>query len=126
MSKKLIITGAFFGAMGVVLGALGAHSLKGIPSPDLLNSFETGVRYQIIHALLLLILGFQNKIKTRVLSFLIPAGIILFSFSIYLLSFRDLLDAGWLKILGPITPIGGLLLISSWILIIITTLRHKN
>jgi len=113
----------FSGAVAVMLGALGAHALKGLLSPDLLASFETGVRYHLIHSILLLVLAVMVKsemLNTRRLvlaSNLLIAGMILFSGSIYLLSTRHLMNADFLKILGPITPIGGILLISSWCLI---------
>lgn len=126
MSKKIIIASAIFGTTGVILGALGAHALKSVLSENLLNSFETGVRYQLIHALLLLILGFQNKIKTRIIGNLIILGIILFSFSIYLLAIRDLIGIPELSMLGPITPIGGLLLISAWVVILIRASKLKE
>jgi uncharacterized membrane protein YgdD (TMEM256/DUF423 family) len=113
----------FSGAVAVMLGALGAHALKGLLSPDLLASFETGVRYHLIHSILLLVLAVMVKsemLNTRRLvlaSNLLIAGMILFSGSIYLLSTRHLMNADFLKILGPITPIGGILLIYSWCLI---------
>jgi len=113
----------FSGAVAVMLGALGAHALKGLLSPDLLASFETGVRYHLIHSILLLVLAIMvksemlNNHRLVLASNLLIAGMILFSGSIYLLSTRHLMNADFLKILGPITPIGGILLISSWCLI---------
>ena len=113
----------FSGAVAVMLGALGAHALKGLLSPDLLASFETGVRYHLMHSILLLVLAIMvksemlNTHRLVLASNLLIAGMILFSGSIYLLSTRHLMNADFLKILGPITPIGGILLISSWCLI---------
>lgn len=121
----------FSGAIAVMLGALGAHALKEALSPDLLSSFETGVRYHLIHSILLLIMAFMAKsemfdTKRIVLaSKLLILGMIFFSGSIYLLSTRHLIDAGFLKILGPITPIGGILLILSWCLIAISVRSTK-
>jgi uncharacterized membrane protein YgdD (TMEM256/DUF423 family) len=113
----------FSGAVAVMLGALGAHALKGLLSPDLLASFETGVRYHLMHSILLLVLAIMvksemlNTHRLVLASNLLIAGMLLFSGSIYLLSTRHLMNADFLKILGPITPIGGILLISSWCLI---------
>ena len=123
MTANLLKVAGFSGALAVMLGALGAHALKGLLTPDQLVAFETGVRYHLIHSVLLLILAMMIKseaLETKRLvlaSKLLIAGIILFSGSIYLLSTRQLMNAEFLKILGPITPIGGILLISSWCLI---------
>jgi uncharacterized membrane protein YgdD (TMEM256/DUF423 family) len=101
----------------VILGAFGAHSLKEVLSENQLSSFQTGVRYQFFHGLTILILSFNMNYFTKRLSSIIKimsAGIILFSFSIYLLNIQDLVGFS-MSYLGPITPIGGLLLITSWI-----------
>ncbi|MDB9809182.1 DUF423 domain-containing protein [Flavobacteriales bacterium] len=101
----------------VILGAFGAHALKEVLSESQLSSFQTGVRYQFFHGLTILILSFNVNYFTERLSSIIKimsAGIILFSFSIYLLNIQDLIGSS-MSYLGPITPIGGLLLITSWI-----------
>ena len=101
----------------VILGAFGAHALKEVLSESQLNSFQTGIRYQFFHGLAILILSLNSKQFTDRLSSIIKimsAGIILFSFSIYLLNIQDLVGFS-MSYLGPITPIGGLLLITSWI-----------
>jgi uncharacterized membrane protein YgdD (TMEM256/DUF423 family) len=101
----------------VILGAFGAHALKEMLSESQLSSFQTGVRYQFFHGLTILILSFNMNYFTKRLSSIIKimsAGIILFSFSIYLLNIQDLVGFS-MSYLGPITPIGGLLLITSWI-----------
>ena len=101
----------------VILGAFGAHSLKEVLSENQLSSFQTGVRYQFFHGLTILILSFNMNYFTKRLSSIIKimsAGIILFSFSIYLLNIQDLVGFS-MSYLGAITPIGGLLLITSWI-----------
>jgi uncharacterized membrane protein YgdD (TMEM256/DUF423 family) len=101
----------------VILGAFGAHALKEVLSESQLSSFQTGVRYQFFHGLAILILSFNMNYFTKRLSSIIKimsAGIILFSFSIYLLNIQDLVGFS-MSYLGPITPIGGLLLITSWI-----------
>ena len=120
MKPSLTLIGTF-GAIGVMLGALGAHAMKQVLTPDQIMSFQTGVRYHLIHTLLLLmvfILYQQKPIKSlkRIYLFVV-LGILCFSGSIYLLNLRSLINADWLKILGPVTPIGGLLLIAGWILL---------
>jgi len=103
----------------VILGAFGAHTLKEVLSESQLSSFQTGVRYQFFHGLTILILSFNMNYFTKRLSSIIKimsAGIILFSFSIYLLNIQDLVGFS-MSYLGPITPIGGLLLITSWTLL---------
>lgn len=100
----------------VILGAFGAHALKEVLSESQLSSFQTGIRYQFFHGLAILILSLNSKQFTNRLSNIIKimsAGIILFSFSIYLLNIQDLVGFS-MSYLGPITPIGGLLLITSW------------
>jgi uncharacterized membrane protein YgdD (TMEM256/DUF423 family) len=100
----------------VILGAFGAHALKEVLSESQLNSFQTGIRYQFFHGLAILILSLNSKQFTDRLSSIIKimsAGIILFSFSIYLLNIQNLVGFS-MSYLGPITPIGGLLLITSW------------
>lgn len=101
----------------VILGAFGAHALKEVLSESQLSSFQTGIKYQFFHGLAILILSFNMNYFTKRLSSIIKimsAGIILFSFSIYLLNIQDLVGFS-MSYLGPITPIGGLLLITSWI-----------
>lgn len=120
MKPSLTLIGTF-GAIGVMLGALGAHALKQVLTPEQIMSFQTGVRYHLIHTLLLLmvfILYQQKPLKSlkRIYLFVV-LGILCFSGSIYLLNLRYLINADWLKILGPVTPIGGLLLIAGWILL---------
>jgi uncharacterized membrane protein YgdD (TMEM256/DUF423 family) len=101
----------------VILGAFGAHALKEVLSESQLSSFQTGVRYQFFHGLTILILSLNMNYFTKRLSRIIKimsVGIILFSFSIYLLNIQYLIGFS-MSYLGPITPIGGLLLITSWI-----------
>lgn len=116
---KFIKIAIFFAVTAVALGALGAHALKDILSDSQLHSFETGVRYQLFHAITLLILAlntekFNHHLKKSLK--LMTTGVYLFSFSIYLLSIQDVIGIS-LTFLGPITPIGGLLLMTSWTLL---------
>lgn len=120
-----ITTGAIFGALGIILGAFGAHALKKIFSDDQLKNFETGVKYQMYHALLLVILGFNIQLITQyqnLIYYALTWGILLFSFSIYGLCISSALNKK-LKFLGPITPIGGLLLLLGWILLILNSIN---
>ena len=119
--QVIIITGAFFGMFSVILGAFGAHALKKTLSLDQLHSFEVGVKYQMYHAIVLLVLGFNSNNTTSATYWCFTLGILLFSFSIYGLVLSDA-KGKKLKFLGPVTPIGGLLLIIGWLLFIITAL----
>lgn len=116
MEKKILIAGAILGVTAIILGAFGAHALKKVLNPEQLVSFETGVRYQMYHALFLLFLGNLSilAIKEKTIVFYLAIiGVLLFSGSIYLLS-TSAITGLKSKILGPITPIGGLFLIVSW------------
>lgn len=116
MKNLTLIIGGIYGLLSVILGAFGAHAFKKILSIERLESFETGVRYQIYAAFFLLIVGYILKFETsseKWISILMIAGAFLFSVSIYFLSFQDYWGIN-LKFLGPITPIGGLFMIISW------------
>lgn len=108
--------GALYGVLAVVFGAFGAHALKKSFTKDQLQSFETGVKYQMYHAILLLILGFNLNLTTSLEKYMIYFlifGTFLFSFSIYGLTLSAS-KGKKLRILGPITPLGGLLLVLGW------------
>lgn len=121
MKEIVLISASIFGALSIIFGAFGAHALKKILTNELLQSFETGVKYQMYHAIVLLIIGFQfnftSTIETYIaLSFIV--GTILFSFSIYGLCLSSA-KGNKLRFLGPITPLGGLCLTIGWILLLI-------
>ncbi|HBW82319.1 MAG TPA: DUF423 domain-containing protein [Sphingobacterium sp.] len=121
MQNVVIITAALFGGFAIILGAFGAHAFKKILSAEKLESFEVGRRYQMYAALTLLILGFNFRFELqseRVAFYLITLGTILFSVSIYFLSFAEYWKKN-LKFLGPITPLGGLLMIAGWVAVIV-------
>jgi len=135
MNDKKLITIGLLGAIAVSLGALGAHFLKsklqtGLITPDQLNGFDTAVKYQMYHVIAMLALVLLSKhithkfIQWAYTCFLI--GIVLFSGSLYFLCTRDLLGADWLKVLGPITPVGGLFFVAGWILLALTGIRKKS
>jgi hypothetical protein len=127
--NNYIMWGAALMAIGVCFGALGAHSLKKVLSPDSLAAWETGVRYQLIHGLAILIIATNDRLMEgnnayRVMRFIIT-GVLFFSGSIYLLSTQSIsgLSVSWL---GPFTPIGGVLMIGGWIMLFLQTLKNKK
>lgn len=115
----ILIAGAIFGALAIVFGAFGAHALKKVLNEDQLKSFETGVKYQMYHALVLLLIGFNVVNPSFLLGGSFILGIILFSFSIYGLVLSDA-KGKKMRFLGPVTPIGGLLLVLGWVLLLLT------
>jgi len=122
MTPQIIIaTAAVFGMLSVIFGAFGAHTLKKILTKDQLHSFEVGVKYQMYHAIVLLGIGFSNTTLSTATYWCFTAGIVLFSFSIYGLVISDANEKK-LKFLGPITPLGGLLLAIGWLLLLINAL----
>lgn len=128
MNRKLLLMGSFLGATSVILGAFGAHALKEALQPEQLVSFETGVRYQMYHALFLLFVASSERISEKTKSYLlnmVTIGVILFSGSIYLLSTQTLSGISF-SFLGPVTPIGGLLLIISWFWLFFAVLKAKG
>lgn len=119
MDKKIISTGVIFGMIAIILGAFGAHALKKLLSIEQLSTFETGVRYQMYHALFLLFIGLLKNVSQKakkIIYFLVVFGILLFSGSIYLLATNDLTSFDF-KVIGFVTPIGGLLLIVAWVVL---------
>jgi len=122
MKEFTLISASIFGIFAIVLGAFGAHAFKKILSPERLASFEVGVRYQMYSALALLLLGFQldfTMYTERLAVYGIFYGTLLFSLSIYLLSFSEYWNKNF-KFLGPITPLGGLLMIIGWVSLLIS------
>ena len=116
MTMLALIFGSFFGLTAIIFGAFGAHALKKKLTPDELQSFETGVKYQMYHAIALLVLGYQLDISATINSYilyLLIVGTILFSFSIYLLVLLSSKNKK-IKGLGLVTPIGGLCLVLGW------------
>lgn len=127
MKNTTLIIGAIYGLVSVVLGAFGAHALKKVLSVDKLASFETGVKYQMYSALFLLIVGYILKFETpseKWISILMIAGTFIFSVSIYLLAFSEV-AAIPSKVIGPVTPLGGLMMIISWAMLIFYFAKNK-
>ena len=128
MYKPALILGSLFAMLSVVFGAFGAHYLKTIFTPELLSSFETGVKYQMYHSLALLFTGIISKNihqKAKLITILFTTGIILFSGSIYALCIlKSNLQIG-LGGLGILTPIGGLFFIIGWGLLALNIAKSK-
>lgn len=116
MNKTILATGALLGILAVILGAFGAHGLKTMLPAEALQSFETGVKYQMYHALLLLFTGSTAYLGTgrkKVIYTLILTGVVLFSGSVYGLATNTLTSFDFTSI-AFVTPVGGMLLIAAW------------
>jgi uncharacterized membrane protein YgdD (TMEM256/DUF423 family) len=128
MDKKIISTGAIFGMLAIILGAFGAHALKKVLSLEQLSTFETGVRYQMYQALFLLFVGLMTDLSQKTkknIYYLVLFGVILFSGSIYLLATNTLTPFDF-KVIGFLTPIGGLLLILAWGVLFFNIIKKKK
>lgn len=129
MYKPSLIAGSLFALLSVIIGAFGAHYLKTIFAPEILQSFETGVRYQFYHAFALLIAGIiskENRQYQNSIFLLFSIGIILFSGSIYLLCWLKASMSIGLGGLGALTPIGGLLFILGWLLLLLSIMGTRK
>ena len=120
MYKNLIIISAVMGALAVALGAFGAHGLKAILTPELLETYKTGILYHIIHSVVLLTLSLNTKYQLKIPFYFIFTGIILFSFSLYVYALTGI------TAFAMITPIGGVSLIIGWIMIIVSIMKTKT
>lgn len=113
MDRVFFAIGALLGALGVAAGAFGAHALRGRLTPDMMDTFETGVRYHLVHTLALLAVAWAVTRwpgpATSAAGWLFLAGILLFSGSLYGLSFTGI------RALGAITPFGGVAFITGWL-----------
>ncbi|HBJ01942.1 MULTISPECIES: DUF423 domain-containing protein [Lysinibacillus] len=125
--KKFIVTGALHGLLAVAFGAFGAHALKEILDDYSLGIWETAVQYQMFHATGLLVIGllmssklFGEVKQLNLAGIFFNLGIIFFSGSLYVLAISGI------KVLGAITPIGGVLFLIGWILIILSALKHAR
>ena len=128
MNRTSVITGIIFIVIAIILGAFGAHALKEKLEAAQLSSFEVGVRYQMYHGLALLAIGLgagQIGFSLKLFHRMIIIGAIAFSLSIYLLAIQDLIGIK-LSFLGPLTPIGGSILIIGWIVLLVKFIRSKS
>lgn len=115
-----IIISAVSGFTAVAIGAFGAHGLREKLSSEMLEVYKTGVLYQFIHTIVLLIVSLTNFIKGKVSLMFFLAGIILFSFSLYLYSISGI------KFFAMITPFGGVCFLIGWLSLIIEVIKRKN
>ena len=127
MNRSIIITAALLGMVAVIAGAFGAHGLKAVITPQQLDVWHTAVEYNFYHVFALLFLSAFAKSKSGWVSasyYLFTFGIVFFSGSLYLLACRDLLHIES-KVIGPVTPLGGLLFIGGWISLAVAAVKSK-
>jgi len=125
MIQFTLLFATILGGLAVIFGAFGAHALKKLLNEEQLKSFETGVKYQMYHALVLLLIGFNFDLETTLEKYMVYSfiiGILLFSFSIYGLVISAAKNKK-LRFLGPVTPLGGLLLVCGWCLLFYSILN---
>jgi uncharacterized membrane protein YgdD (TMEM256/DUF423 family) len=131
MHKNFLIAASVFGVLAIPLGAFGAHSLESITIDEkTLHGFQTGVQYQMYHALALLAVAIIfEKFPDRLIQWAgncFIAGIILFSGSLYLLTFLKLQGSAAIKFVGPVTPLGGIFFIAGWLFLLTGVVRKKR
>lgn len=121
MERLFVILGALSAAIGVGAGAFGAHALRARLEPRLLEVFETGARYQMYHAVALVLVGWAASrwpgSLTTASGWLMVAGTLFFSGSLYALALTDI------RVLGAITPIGGVCFIAGWLCLAVAAMR---
>ncbi|SFW64270.1 Uncharacterized membrane protein YgdD, TMEM256/DUF423 family [Sinomicrobium oceani] len=128
MKKTILLTATCFGCLAIILGAFGAHALKSAIGTEASDTFETGVKYQMYHALFLLVianLGMLSEKSKKIIYTLVTSGIVLFSGSIYGLA-TNALTAFDFKTIGIVTPIGGTLLIAAWVVLFFNFIKVKS
>lgn len=125
MKELVLIFATLYGGLAVIFGAFGAHLLKKKFTAEQTASFETGVKYQMFHAIVLLIVGLEIPMITlseQLMGWFFIIGTFLFSFSIYGLCLSSA-NGKKIKALGPITPLGGLFLVGGWAMLLIVVLQ---
>lgn len=128
MNKRIILTASFLGAVAVLFGAFGAHGLKALIDAPSLEIWQKGVDYQFYHTFALLYLSTFARYRNKLINiayFCFTFGIILFSGSLYLLATRSLLKLDFVNVIGPITPMGGLLFVLGWIMLFFAAVKDK-
>ena len=131
MEKKWIVTGLVLIITAIILGAFGAHGLKRVTSDEaILTAFDTATKYQFFQGLVFLIIPFviaRFTIHGKAIFILMLLGTIFFSGSIYGLTYSKVHTSGSMsKVFGPVTPIGGLLMILAWTWLLIQVIRSRN
>lgn len=130
MHKNYLAIAAIFGGLAVALGAFGAHGLEKVTTDEkIVQGFRTGVQYQMYHAIVLLFLALAfDKLpadKARLAANCFITGVILFSGSLYLLTFLKIQESDAVRFAGPITPVGGLFFIVGWLLLLLAAVKKK-
>jgi uncharacterized membrane protein YgdD (TMEM256/DUF423 family) len=129
MHRGFLLTAVILGALSVGLGAFGAHGLKQLVPPETVASFDTGVRYQFYHVFALIATAIlYEKFPGKMLRWAgncFLTGILLFSGSLYLLTFLKATDTVGLNGIGIITPIGGVFFIVAWLMLFFAILKNK-
>ena len=128
MNKRIILTASFFGFVAVLLGAFGAHGLKALIDGPSLEIWQKGVDYQFYHTFALLYLSTFARYRNKLINiayFCFTFGIILFSGSLYLLATRSILKLDFVNLIGPVTPIGGLLFVLGWVMLFFAAFKDK-
>lgn len=130
MHKNYLIAAAIFGGLAVALGAFGAHGLESITKDEkILHGFQTGVQYQMYHALALLaVVILYDKLPGKLLKWAgayFITGIIFFSGSLYLLTLFKIQESSAVKFLGPVTPLGGAFFIAGWVCLLMAAVKNK-
>jgi uncharacterized membrane protein YgdD (TMEM256/DUF423 family) len=120
MKNPWILISGVFGFLGVALGAFGAHGLKESLTPDMLEIYKTGVLYHLIHSIAILAIGLYGNIKLFKSALFFSAGIVLFSFSLYVYSITSI------KTLAMITPLGGVCFLIGWLILIIAAVKLRK
>jgi uncharacterized membrane protein YgdD (TMEM256/DUF423 family) len=123
--KIFVIVGSLSAFLGVALGAFGAHGLKTKITPDMLTVWQTGVQYHLIHALGLILIGIlchlmPDAALARTAGWLLVAGSILFSGSLYVMVLTGV------RALGMVTPLGGVAFLAGWLLLAVAAWRHVS
>ncbi len=130
MSKRFIQYGCVLAIISIILGAFGAHAIKKSVEPDAFATFETGVRYQFYHTFAILVVGvLYRRMPGKLMEWagiLFLSGILLFSGSLYLLTYLNTTENAGLKGVGAITPLGGLCFIAGWICLFIQTFKPNQ
>jgi uncharacterized membrane protein YgdD (TMEM256/DUF423 family) len=128
MNRNILISGALFGLIAIVIGAFATHGLKPLLTSEAIVTFETGVRYQMYSAFFLLFLGgmpvTSEKVK-RICFYLTVVGVVFFSGSIYFLATNSLTSFDF-RTIALITPVGGSLMIFAWIVLLISFIKLKK
>jgi uncharacterized membrane protein YgdD (TMEM256/DUF423 family) len=128
--KNILLLGIVMAAIAVILGAFGAHGLKKIVTTEQLEVFKTGVQYQFYHAIGMILVGLIAQHIEHVLikqaAWMFFGGILAFSGSLYILTLLLALNTEGVKWIGAITPIGGLLFITGWIMLGLGVFKNKN